>query len=266
VTPLVGFCKAAFVRAIIIGAGRGSRLEHLTDEVPKTLVHVLGRPMLDQILEALEHAGFPRREVVFVCGYRAEVVRERYPELTFVENTDWASNNILLSLLCAREHMQDGFVSTYADIVYTPDIARRVATSEHAIALGCDTDWRRRYVRRAHHPESDAEKLVAQGPRVERLSRTISSETASGEFIGVMKVGPEAVGRFLGGFDAVAEQHRGRVFREGRTFEKAYLIDYLQHLLEQGEAMHHVDTPGGYMEIDTLEDRSLAEAWWRGES
>ncbi len=252
------------MKAIIIGAGRGSRLSHLTEEVPKTLVEVLGRPMLDQILDALAHAGFAKRDIVFVCGYRAEVLRERYPELTFVENAGWESNNILLSLLCARGFMEGGFVSTYADIVYTRDIAKRVTESAHAIALGCDTDWRARYVGRTQHPETDAEKLVAEGERVVRLSRKIASESASGEFIGVMKVSPSAVSGFLSAFDAVAKEYAGKELNEGRSFEKAYLIDFLEHarardLLE----LHRVDTAGGYMEIDTLQDRELAASWWK---
>src|SRR3954453_15008787 len=106
------------MKAVIIGAGRGSRLRHLTNDIPKTLVPVLGRPMLDGILEALEFGGFARKDVVFICGYRAAGIKERYPDLTYVENTNWENNNILLSLLCAREHLKDGFVSTYADIVY----------------------------------------------------------------------------------------------------------------------------------------------------
>src|SRR5688500_8916093 len=101
------------MKAIIIGAGRGSRLQHLTEEVPKTMVSVLGRPMLDQILEALAVAGFAHKDIVFVCGYRADVIRARYPDLTYVENTSWESNNILLSLMCARQHMAGGFVATY---------------------------------------------------------------------------------------------------------------------------------------------------------
>ena len=63
------------MRPVIIGAGRGSRLEHLTEEIPKTLVPVMGRPMLDWVLEALGAAGFTRKDVVFICGYRAEVIR-----------------------------------------------------------------------------------------------------------------------------------------------------------------------------------------------
>lgn len=254
------------MKAIIIGAGRGSRLAHLTEDVPKTMVPVLGRPMLDQILEALAFAGFAREDIVFVCGYREEVVRRAYPDLTFVRNEGWADNNILLSLLMAREHLEGGFVSTYADIVYTKEIARDVAASSHDVALGCDTDWRRRYVGRSQHPETDAEKLTAAGDRVVRLSRTIPSEEASGEFIGVMKLSAVGASRFLEAFDEVERAFSGHVFREGRTFEKAYLIDLLAWMLERGEAMHRVSTHGGYMEIDTLEDRSLAESWWAGRS
>jgi len=250
------------VKAIIIGAGRGSRLQHLTNEVPKTMVEVVGRTMLDHILEALAHAGFASKDIVFISGYRGEVVRRAHPELTFVENAEWESNNILLSLLKARHLLGDGFVSTYADIVYEPEIARAVATNAGDICLGCDTRWRRRYVKRSQHPETDAEKLVFEGDRVVRLSRRIPSEEASGEFIGVMKLSSAGTARFLAAFDEAQATFGGQTFREGRSFEKAYLIDLLAYMLERGETMSHADTPGGYMEIDTLEDESLAAEWW----
>lgn len=251
------------MRAVIIGAGRGSRLQHQTEEVPKTLVPVMGRPMLDWILEALAEAGVTRRDVVFISGYREEVVRERYPEFTYVRNQDWENNNILLSLLCAREHLEGGFLSTYADIVYDGEIAAKLCKSPNDIALGCDTLWRRRYESRSQHPESDAEKLRAVGDRVVELSRHLDSEAASGEFIGVMKMSAIGAETLLHHFDEARRKYEGRHFREGRTWEKAYLIDLLQHMLEQGVVMHRCDTPGAYMEIDTLEDLSFAENWWR---
>lgn len=254
------------MKAIIIGAGRGSRLGHHTDEVPKTLVPVLGRPMLDQVLEALTFAGFERKDIIFIAGYRAEVIRERYPDLHVVMNHDWEHNNILGSLLCAREYLSEGFVSTYADIVYRPEVALAIRTSEHAYALGCDVDWRRRYVRRSHHPETDAEKMLAEGPRIVRLSRRIPSEVASGEFIGVMKLNAAAARQLTDAFDRAQARFAGREFREGRSFEKAYLIDLLEHMIEESATpMHRVDTVGGYMEIDTIQDRELAASWWAGE-
>jgi choline kinase len=251
------------MKVIVIGAGRGSRLGPETDSIPKTLVPVMGRPMLDFILAALEEGGFPRKDVVFIAGYAEEAVRGRYPDLTYVRNSGWRDNNILLSLLTAREHLTEGFLSTYADIVYEPDIVRQLRESRHAITLGCDTAWRRRYVDRSQHPESDAEKLRAEGSRVVELSRRIPSERASGEFIGVMKLTKPGAAEFLSAFDAAEQRHAGTVWREGRTFEKAYLIDLLQTMIESGTEMHRVNTNGGYMELDTLEDLVAAERWWK---
>jgi L-glutamine-phosphate cytidylyltransferase len=246
----------------VIGAGRGSRLGHNTDQIPKTLVEVMGRPMLDWILEALASAGFTRKDVVFVCGYAEDVVRARYPEFTYVRNADWANNNILLSLMCAREYLQDGFLSTYADIVYDGEVVQKLVASPADIALGCDTAWRRRYIGRSQHPETDAEKLRARGSRVLEISRTIESEAADGEFIGVMKLSPSGARVFCDAFDRAEQAYGGGMFREGRSFQKAYLLDLLQEMLETGTAMQRENTAGGYMEIDTGQDLAMARGWW----
>jgi choline kinase len=253
------------MRPVIIGAGRGSRLGHHTDEVPKTLVPVMGRPMLDWILDALAEGGFERKDVLFICGYRKEVIQARYPEFEYVENTEWEKNNILASLMYAREIIKDGFVSTYADIVYRGEVVRGLVDSPHAMALGSDTDWRRRYRDRSQHPESDAEKLRAEGDRIVELSRKIEPEKAQGEFIGVTKFTAEGTAQLFEAFDRAKAEFAGKVFREGRTFEKAYLIDLFQKMLEDDRAdFRRVDMHGGYMEIDTLEDLASAPKWWAG--
>ena len=224
----------------------------------------MGRPMLDWILDALASAGITRKDVVFVCGYAEHVVRARYPEFTFVRNEDWANNNILLSLLCAREHLEGGFLSTYADIVYDGEIVRKLVASHADICLGCDTAWRRRYVGRTEHPETDAEKLRADGEHVLEISRKIPSERAHGEFIGVMKLSANGARVFTDAFDRAEQSYGGGMFREGRSFQKAYLLDLLQEMLEAGAMMRRENTDGGYMEIDTRQDLAMAEAWWKG--
>ncbi|AKV01950.1 Putative sugar nucleotidyltransferase [Labilithrix luteola] len=249
------------MRPVLIGAGRGSRLEHRTDELPKTLVPVLGRPMLEHILDALKEAGFSRKDVVFVCGYRNDVLRERYPEFTYAHNEDWENNNILASLMCAREHLTSGFVSSYTDIVYRGSAVAAAVASPHDKVLVCDTDWRRRYIGRTRHPESDAEKMRADGSRIVEVSRTIASEAASGEFIGVAKVTPVGAQEIIEAFD---EAKATCTTLGDRPFAKAYLIHLFQRMIERGSTFHRVDTHGGYMEIDTLEDLELAKTWWEG--
>jgi len=251
------------MRPVLIGAGRGSRLEHQTDELPKTLVHVMGRPMLEWILDSLGEAGFTKKDVIYICGYKADVLRARYPEFTYVENTDWENNNILASLMYAREHLGAGFLSSYTDILYRGSVVKDLVASTYDKVLACDTDWRRRYVRRTNHPESDAEKMRAEGPRVVDISRVIPSEDASGEFIGVAKFTPDGAKDLMAAYDeakAVCET------LGDRPFPKAYLIHLFQRMIEQGKTFHRVDTHGGYMELDTLQDLEYAKSWWEGGS
>ena len=251
------------MRPVLIGAGRGSRLEHQTDEIPKTLVPVMGKPMLEWILDALKEAGFARKDVVYVCGYKKEVLQARYPEFTYVVNDDWENNNILESLVYAREHLKPGFVMSYTDIVYRGSAVKDLVASPHDKTLVCDTDWRRRYIHRKNHPESDAEKMRAEGDRVVELSRTIPSEKAQGEFIGVAKLGAAGAAEFL---EAYEKAKATETTLGDRPFKKAYLIHMWQWMIERGSAFHRVNTPGGYMELDTLEDLSMAETWWNGGS
>ena len=249
------------MRPVLIGAGRGMRLEHRTEEIPKTLVPVMGRPMLEWVLEALGEAGFTKRDVIFVCGYKADVLRSRYPEFTYVENTDWENNNILESLMYARPLLGSGFVSSYTDIVYRGKCVVDVVAAPWDKTLVCDTDWRKRYVGRTRHPESDAEKMIAEGDRVVEVNRTIESEKASGEFIGVAKFTADGAKELCEAYDE-AKAHCKTL--GDRPFPKAYLIHLFQRMIERGSTFHRVNTPGGYMEIDTLEDLSMAETWWKG--
>lgn len=252
------------MRPVLIGAGRGSRLEHQTDELPKTLVHVMGRPMLEWILESLGEAGFARKDVIYICGYKADVLRARYPGFTYVENTDWENNNILASLMYAREHLGSGFVSSYTDILYRGAVVKDLVAAPWDKVLACDTDWRRRYVRRTNHPESDAEKMRAEGPRVVDISRTIPSEDASGEFVGVAKFSPSGAQELMAAYD---DAKATCATLGDRPFPKAYLIHLFQRMIQNdGSSFHRVDTHGGYMELDTLQDLEFAKSWWEGGS
>jgi choline kinase len=236
-------------KAIVIGAGRGRRLEHLTAERPKCLVPIGGKPMLGWVLDALSGGGLS--DFVFIGGYRMDAVRASRPDLRYVENRDWARNNILHSLFCAAHEMDGGFVSSYADIVYRPEAVRAALGHPGDVVLVSDVAWRKRYLHRSRHPETDAEKLVADGDRVVRLDRPIAPEEASGEFIGVAK------------FTARGAAELRRAFAAAALPASAYLIELLAYMIGGGVEVHKVDTPGEYMEIDTVEDHRLAEATWR---
>jgi choline kinase len=247
------------MKAILIAAGRGRRLMPLTEGAPKCYAEIGGRRILDWCLDALTSAGLD--PVVFVGGYRIEHVQQDYPHLQFRHNADWEHNNILASLLHAEGDMADGFVSSYSDILYTPDAVQRLVVSPADIALLVDTEWRRRYAPRTEHPESDGEKVRLEGDRVVEIRRTIAPAEAPAEFTGVAKFSPAGARALVEHYHRAQRDHRAAPVG-GLPFAKWYMIDLLQAMVEAGVDMRAVPTPGHYFEIDTTQDYELAQKGW----
>ena len=249
------------MRAIIIGAGRGSRLMPTTEDAPKCFAEIRGKRILDWTLEALRGGGCT--EICFIGGYRIDSVRRDYPEFIFRENAAWPDNNILVSLMCAADLMDQPFVCSYSDILYTADVVRGLTRSADEMALGVDTDWREHYRPRSQHPPHDAEKVITRGGRVARVHRAIPYDDATGEFIGVAKFGRTGARALRDFYETRKAAFWDKPYREAAVFQKAYLIHLLQDMIEQGFAFGHVDTPGNYREIDTQQDMDLAQTLWR---
>jgi L-glutamine-phosphate cytidylyltransferase len=248
------------MRVIVIGAGRGRRLMPTTADAPKCFAQVAGKRLLDWALDAFYANGL--KKVCFIGGYQIDKVRQSYPEFEFRHNPDWEHNNILASLFYASDVMDEGFICCYSDVLFTADIAGRLASSPADMALGVDTEWLRRYEHRSDHPPDDAEKVSAQNGRVTCVHRAMPEADAHGEYIGVAKFSPAGAARLREQYERRRKEFAGKPWREAKSFEKAYKILLFQDLIEQGEQFAHVDTPGGYIEVDTQQDFEYARQNW----
>lgn len=248
------------MQAIIIGAGRGARLMPTTADAPKCFAEVEGRRILDWATDAFQTAGI--EQICFIGGYQIEKVQRDYPQFTFRHNDNWPNNNILASLLYAEDLMDEAFICCYSDILFTPRMVRQLAESEADIALGVDTEWLIRYQQRTEHPSDDAEKMTVFNGQITRVHRQIPEAEAHGEFIGVAKFSAAGARQLREAYHRCRGTHAGKPFREAALFEKAYLIHLLQQMIEDSVTMTHVDTPGGYIEIDTQQDFEYAQKHW----
>ncbi|MBT5708878.1 MAG: phosphocholine cytidylyltransferase family protein [Verrucomicrobia bacterium] len=249
------------MRAIIIGAGRGQRLMPTTADAPKCFAKVQRKRILDWVIDAFAANGIS--DICFIGGYLIERVREEYPAFTFCHNVDWQNNNIMESLMYAQDFMDEPFVCCYSDTLISPDLVAGLLASEAEIALSVDTKWQARYEHRTEHPPNDAEKLTVADGRVTQVHRDIDPSKAYGEYTGVAKFGRDGGASLKAHYSRCREAYSGKPFREAAVFEKAYLIHLLQDMLEAGVLMHHTDTPGEYMEIDTQQDFELAQTGWK---
>ncbi|MEH6696362.1 MAG: phosphocholine cytidylyltransferase family protein [Hyphomonas sp.] len=175
-------------KAVILAAGRGSRLGVRTENCPKALVQVSGKSLLDRALESLSSAGIS--EVIIVAGYLSEQLAPYTPIL--IENKEWESAGIFTSALAADAWLSEGdTIICYSDIFYSSEVVRSLCGSPYDIAIAYDPNavdlWRQRF----EDPLSDIENfqydrststLLAVGGRVSSLS------DVEGQFMGLLKV------------------------------------------------------------------------------
>ena len=253
------------MKAIIVAAGRGRRLGVETDEIPKCMVKVGGRSILHWQLDALAAAGVD--EVVIVRGYLGDRIAGpggNGPALRFVDNPDWAQNNILASLFYAEAEMRDGFLFSYSDIVFSPDHARRVAAADAPISLIVDRRWQDAYEGRTLHPVSEAElarvETRAGAHFVTRVGkRQVVAAEAAGEFSGLARFAPAGAAALRDVWHAARAGGLEAPFGAAAALRQAYLSDGLNAVAAHGVAMGAVLVDGGWREIDTEQDLASAE-------
>ena len=148
---------------------------------------------LDWILDSLTQAGVV--DVVFVGGYQMARVQQVYPHLRFYENTEWPNNNVMESLMYtyAASETDTSFVASDSDIVYRRSVAQRLMATQAEVVLVVDAGWRKRYSGSAHHPESQAEKVLIKEERVVEIGKHLPSDKADGQFIGLAKFSRPAI-------------------------------------------------------------------------
>lgn len=248
------------MQVIVIGAGRGRRLMPTTADAPKCFAEVAGKRLLDWAVEAFAANGLDR--VCFIGGYQIEKVKQAYPQFMFRFNADWERTNILSSLFCAADLMDDGFICCYSDVLFTPDLVARLASAPQDMVLGVDTAWLERYVHRSDHPPDDAEKVTVGNGCVTRVDRKIPEREAYGEYVGVARFSPAGAQRLRARYARRRDEFAGRPWRDAANFENAYKILLFQDMIEQGDRFGHVDTAGGYIEVDTQQDFEYARRQW----
>ena len=142
------------MKAIILAAGRGSRMGPITEETPKRLIPLQGKTLLEWQLEALANAGI--KEIGIVTGYLAEKIKVQ--KIKYFVNKRWSKTSMVASLLCADEWLQsDTCVVSYSDIVYPTLTVFSLSKTEGDLVISYNTDWLALWKARFGDPLVDSE-------------------------------------------------------------------------------------------------------------
>tara|TARA_B100001123_G_scaffold383975_2_gene456400 strand:+ start:2315 stop:3100 length:786 start_codon:yes stop_codon:yes gene_type:complete len=253
--------------AVVIAAGIGARLQPLTDNLPKCMLDVQGTAMLHRALGTFKELDLPRSVVI---GGHCSQKLILPAETCLVMNHDYRNNNILHSLACARESMEEEetVLISYSDIIFRKSMVQGFLAEQGAdISIVVDQIWAERYRGRELHPlgQAEAARFGEQGV-LQQTGKDLLTEDHDprmwGEFIGMMKMSPRGREQFWGIFDDVnSKLGMNDPYQSAAEWRRAYITDHLQELVDRGVKVHCSLIQGGWLEIDTTEDYELASSF-----
>jgi choline kinase len=235
------------MKAIILAAGRGSRMKELTDEVPKCLLEVEGKALLDRQIESLKVAGI--HEIAVVSGYKRELLLDR--GLFEFNNPRWAETNMVSSLVCADQWLSvEPCIVSYSDIFYDSNAVISLMKDDSDLAVTYDPNWLELWTSRFGDPLLDAETF-----RMDHNSflREIGNQPKSiaeieGQYMGLLRFTPD-------GWQKVLDL---RETLSPHDCDSMHMTGTLQRIIEeQSLRIKAIPYLGKWGEFDSQEDVNL---------
>ena len=122
------------MKVIILAAGRGSRLENLTQNKPKCMCTVLGKTLIERCIETLNKAGFQNEDIGIVTGYKNDLIN--IPGITYFHNNKWKESNMVYSLLQAKLWLKSyDCLIVYSDIIFSHLLINDICKYDYPILI-----------------------------------------------------------------------------------------------------------------------------------
>ena len=243
-------------KALIVAAGLGSRLKGHTEDNPKCMLDFGGKTLLQRQLSSYKDHGI--EDISLIRGYKKNKIN--YKGIKYFDNKDYKNNNILNSIFYGEDVINGNIIISYSDILFEPFVVKRAMDSDHDISVIVDVDWRDYYIGRKDHPLSEAENVIFNSNNeVVKIGKIASDkEEVHGEFIGMIKLNHRGCEILKQNFHRVKKLYWNKPFQRAKIFQKAYLTDMIQELVDIGVKVHCVIIERGWKEIDTVEDYKKA--------
>jgi len=245
------------MKAIIVAAGEGSRMGKLTQNIPKPLVMVNGKSIIERQLSILMQNKI--LDIIIITGPHNE--KFNFKDVVYVHDLDHKKHDALGSLMTARDYMSNEIIITYADQIFEKVIIDQVIDFKGDIGIAVDLDWEKKYVNRDQHPKSEAENvLFDKEGNILEMRKNISAckeNEKIGECLGLMKFSRKGSKVFLDKYSELEISRQGK-FHNALSLEKALISDMLQELIDSKINVEPIYISGKWCEIDTPQDLQIA--------
>lgn len=232
------------MKAIILAAGVGSRLRPITNEVPKCLVEVNDKSIIEYQIEGYLEAGI--NQFIILTGYLdtklVKFLTRKYPNIDFkfIHNKDYEITNNMFSLYLAKDYVGDEFVMSNADVVFSKDMVKHLIERKEDSLIAVDKD----------NYNEESMKIVVENNKVLSISKQIEKELSYGTSIDLYKFNKDAKKAMFDEIDRIIN---------GEKNLNSWTEVALNNILDKVEFNPLNINDRFWYEIDNHEDLKIAE-------
>ena len=175
--------------AVILAASRGN-LGELTESIPKTLIHIEGKPILFNIIDNFNQTGI--KDISVVRGFAKNKISAQ--NVKFIDNDDYSDTSELYSLFLALGEIGENTIICYGDIVFKSFILTELIDDVNDIVIVADADFEFDTNACCDYVKTDtaySKKLYSQNAKFIMISSLLPLDEINGEFIGLIKASGE---------------------------------------------------------------------------
>ena len=239
-------------RVVLLAASRGAELKELTEDRPKVLIDINGKPLIEQSIN--NFYAHDIKDIAIVTGYKKEAFK--FPNIKYVNNENFETTNELASLFLANKQIVDNTIISYGDILYRKYILSRLLEEKGDITIVVDAtinnrtaDYKGDFVLCSRNHSTSFSEAPAE---LKGIKFGVASENkeASGEWIGLVKtnkVGSEVLSKALTELSTTPD------------FNKLKLPDLMNHLLSKKVKINVMYIDGHWMDVDSYADVSKGQ-------
>ena len=165
------------------------------------------------------------------------------------------------TLFCAKEKLCDSVIVSYGDIIFEKKVLQKLINSDEDLSVVIDKNWKKYWEMRFDNPLDDAESLVLDDMYISNIGQKANSvNQIQGQYIGLMKFQNDGI-KFLVDFYENAKKEakeKGRnILNSSLPFEKSYMTDLIQGLINRGYKIKAVPVNNGWLELDSYQDYKI---------
>ena len=245
--------KRSETKAVVLAATRGSKLEGLTEDCPKCMVDVRGKPLLHRLLSSFNDVGI--RDLTVVTGYKSEAVS--FASIKTVENLEYDKTGEVSSLACAAEELSGECIVSYGDIMFRSHVLNQLLEYVSDIVVVVDANWkednkggvkRGRDLVQCTRPYT-GEYFDDEAAELMRVDNNIEYTQANGEWIGLVKFSETGVKLVKAELKSM---------KEDGSLTSATMNNLFNRLIDNGAKIQVAYITGHWLDVNDVFDLARA--------